>query len=453
MSKVGRNDPCPCGSGKKFKKCCQALEDASAGHRRDENHAVRAALDWLMARYPEETGAALETGFFGPPEEDGDLEFPPQFQGMLQVNSAEWLLTEARLEFEDGDIPTSALYLGPGGPLLTAHGRSWLEEINKRPLSLYEVCQVRPGEGVLVADQLHPEAPELWVRERSGSRNMVQWDILGGRLARQEGDWVFTGALYPFAREDGLALRDEILREMEGVDWQSDLAREVVAVNIIGSWLLSLSGRRPLPTLVDASTQDTIRLTTDHYRVSNWDALESVLAGQADVEGDRASGWIRFVEMGGEMRRSRARLDPKGADALEVSCRTLELADETRKWLARLARTALRFRIREVVDPRSPKVLESAANPRGRKAPVQVPEEVLREFMANLYGNWADAPIPALGDQTPRQAVASEQGRRAVIELLRSYQHAELRRVRDQGGEPFDFGFLWKQLGLDQGGR
>jgi len=22
VSKVGRNDPCPCGSGKKFKKCC-----------------------------------------------------------------------------------------------------------------------------------------------------------------------------------------------------------------------------------------------------------------------------------------------------------------------------------------------------------------------------------------------------------------------------------------------
>lgn len=25
MNKVGRNDPCPCGSGKKFKKCCEAL--------------------------------------------------------------------------------------------------------------------------------------------------------------------------------------------------------------------------------------------------------------------------------------------------------------------------------------------------------------------------------------------------------------------------------------------
>ena len=23
MKKIGRNDPCPCGSGKKFKKCCE----------------------------------------------------------------------------------------------------------------------------------------------------------------------------------------------------------------------------------------------------------------------------------------------------------------------------------------------------------------------------------------------------------------------------------------------
>ncbi|VHO02136.1 SEC-C metal-binding domain-containing protein [Candidatus Rhabdochlamydia sp. T3358] len=24
MNKTGRNDPCPCGSGKKFKKCCES---------------------------------------------------------------------------------------------------------------------------------------------------------------------------------------------------------------------------------------------------------------------------------------------------------------------------------------------------------------------------------------------------------------------------------------------
>jgi tetratricopeptide (TPR) repeat protein len=28
MAKIGRNDPCPCGSGKKYKRCCQAREEA-----------------------------------------------------------------------------------------------------------------------------------------------------------------------------------------------------------------------------------------------------------------------------------------------------------------------------------------------------------------------------------------------------------------------------------------
>ncbi len=28
--KVGRNDPCPCGSGKKFKKCCLKKQDGGA---------------------------------------------------------------------------------------------------------------------------------------------------------------------------------------------------------------------------------------------------------------------------------------------------------------------------------------------------------------------------------------------------------------------------------------
>jgi hypothetical protein len=30
MMTVGRNDPCPCGSGKKFKKCCAAARETAA---------------------------------------------------------------------------------------------------------------------------------------------------------------------------------------------------------------------------------------------------------------------------------------------------------------------------------------------------------------------------------------------------------------------------------------
>lgn len=31
LPKIGRNDPCPCGSGKKFKKCCYAVTETEVG--------------------------------------------------------------------------------------------------------------------------------------------------------------------------------------------------------------------------------------------------------------------------------------------------------------------------------------------------------------------------------------------------------------------------------------
>src|SRR5208283_3289469 len=45
MAKIGRNDPCACGSGKKYKKCCMTRDEAAAP-------AERAAHD-LLARFPD----------------------------------------------------------------------------------------------------------------------------------------------------------------------------------------------------------------------------------------------------------------------------------------------------------------------------------------------------------------------------------------------------------------
>ena len=30
MAKIGRNDLCPCGSGKKYKRCCMARDEAAS---------------------------------------------------------------------------------------------------------------------------------------------------------------------------------------------------------------------------------------------------------------------------------------------------------------------------------------------------------------------------------------------------------------------------------------
>ena len=43
MPKVGRNDPCPCGSGKKYKKCCELKEYAEQQKAiQEENEAWEA---------------------------------------------------------------------------------------------------------------------------------------------------------------------------------------------------------------------------------------------------------------------------------------------------------------------------------------------------------------------------------------------------------------------------
>ena len=38
MSKVGRNDPCPCGSGKKYKKCCEKKANVPFFQKKEIKH-------------------------------------------------------------------------------------------------------------------------------------------------------------------------------------------------------------------------------------------------------------------------------------------------------------------------------------------------------------------------------------------------------------------------------
>jgi len=44
----------------------------------------------------------------------------------------------------------------------------------------------------------------------------------------------------------------------------------------------------------------------------------------------------------------------------------------------------------------------------------------------------------------------TKKGRQAVIELLKDFEIHEARKASREGGEPFDFGFLWKRLGLEK---
>ena len=76
MAKPGRNDPCPCGSGNKYKKCCLAKEEAVAREqlakaeaRRAERAAETAAAYRLHLR---EVKAAIAASLSGAEDTDED---------------------------------------------------------------------------------------------------------------------------------------------------------------------------------------------------------------------------------------------------------------------------------------------------------------------------------------------------------------------------------------------
>ena len=127
MAKVGRNDPCPCGSGKKYKKCCgrtaqanalnevarigykwidmminQTIENAlqANGHTQDQSDRLN-SLNWLC-----DTGDLSNSNLS---DLDLDLELAPQELGIdaeVEVNADE--LEGAHEMTESGDLKADA---------------------------------------------------------------------------------------------------------------------------------------------------------------------------------------------------------------------------------------------------------------------------------------------------------------------------------------------------------
>ena len=464
---VHRDGPCACGSGKKFKNCCLRREQREAQRTGSHATALTRALDWLGVRYPAAVRAAIQSGFAAMADDASPVhpaEIPPELRQMFQINAMEWLVARGEIVIRRQGTPcrlrASDLVLGPGGPLLTPAQRCFLEEMSCRPIRLYEVLESRPGDGFVLKDALDPELPVYSVRERSGSQQLVQWDIFGARLIPFDDRWEIAGSFYSFGTQGPELVQDirEALDELAAA-FPDDEARldRFVERTVIAGWLVHLTTQPPMPQLVDQGSGEPLMLITDHYEVLDWHGLAKALESQSDVDGDRTEGWTRFVSLEGDTRRSLLAINiGETKNRIEPFARTLRFADEGKAWLQQLAGDSIRFLDRELVDPVTILSERDRSSGHGERrvseSPVPPAQQtrMYQEFYERHYRNWADESIPALGDRTPREAVATQSGREAVIELLKQYESGEFRKARAEQRDPVRFDFLWEHVGLDR---
>jgi hypothetical protein len=454
MKKLGRNDPCPCGSGKKYKQCCLRAADTQKAN--DQAEAGPKAIQWLFAKYRQTVYDALDEGFFGGLDDDEYVqlqELPEDVYAGIMVNAMEWLLADGFITLKDQEYRVSELLLGRGGPLFSAEQRQWIELLATMPLRLYEIVDVRQGEGMTLRDVIVPERPLVLVQEKSGSQQANQYDLIAARILPVKDHFELSGAIYSFPRHRSWNVLEELKDELEGVDPDSLLAKEITSVIIPYHWLQLFVGSFEMPQIIDHVTGEPLLFVTDHYRVQDWDALDRALSAEAEIEGSRDEGWSRiFAGEDGLTRRNLSIDAGKRPDRIKVSYHTQLYADEGRPWFETVAGTTVVFVSREISDPKGMLANLQPHEAKASSEPTPLPPEIVTELIGKrireLFVHWADEPLPILNDQTPREAIQTPDGLEQVEFLLHTYEHDEAQQAKAQHRSPVSYDFLWQSLGI-----
>ena len=74
--------------------------------------------------------------------------------------------------------------------------------------------------------------------------------------------------------------------------------------------------------------------------------------------------------------------------------------------------------------------------------------EAIEKRIHQLYADWADQPLPVLGNRTPREAINTPEGLERVKYLIHTYEQSEARQSKDQRRMPASYDFLWRELGI-----
>lgn len=196
---VGRNDPCPCGSGKKFKHCCgkKARKREAENAVASERLSVYLPMRELQMRFVSKRVMPLcdSKMFAAAVERIGIMQDIAGWESNIKTISSVVGDYVAMMDDQFGIPPIKRLLADPGnisGDMLRA-----LEMYRQYRYTWLEVLDAEPGVGLKCRDLLTGE--ELFFMETSLSRSFVvrELTLCVGVGQLPNGTWMALGAISP----------------------------------------------------------------------------------------------------------------------------------------------------------------------------------------------------------------------------------------------------------------
>jgi hypothetical protein len=457
MGRVGPNERCPCGSGKKYKKCCQAKDELRAGFTRGERASALAKLDeWVGNVLGAEDDQAYEELAGNYLEGEEDLPEPWTQEGEAIQNM--WMFFDRPLA--DGRLVVDRFL--EEGPALSASERLFLETVRRSSMHLYEIEDLVPGQSLSLRDVL--EGDRVTVREQAGSRTMNRHEWIAARItpsgaSGQPEIEMGIVPITPFLRNGVLArLTEERARVLKDPETSVEDFYKMLGPVLLHDVLVAQVLHPPIPQLANTDGEPML-WTKVRFEAADPQQLSAALdtlegLERADEEGASVWSWSGRNKDGKPV--SLGRLELRGA-SLTLEANSAERATRGRAILEALSGAGLRHVATTHVDPehslrraiRDPEASQKAAV-QSSSLPPEMNEALVLGFQAAHYRSWLDEPIPALEGKTPRQAVQDPALKPRLITLLHGLEEMYERALKD-GVPAYDSSWMWSELGLEEG--
>ena len=461
----GRNDPCPCGSGKKYKRCCFIKEKVSlttiTPHllQKTSDEVVSMLLEYAEKTYGNESLLeAWDVHWSDVAGETVDSD-NPYLQVFIPWYIFQWYPEEyhSNLRFPSKHTVV-ARFLKENGRKLGNFTQRFLESAQREPLSFWQVEAIEYGKGMLIKDFVLER--ECFVYEDSGTKTIKKWDILFGQVVGLDEEYILaaTGP-YPLQpsmfREYIKGFTDRIKESnshcVNPVDFLEFDVDFVACYKQCVEDLLN----PPIPKLHNTDGQKLVFTITRYaFPREKREEILQKLNSMRNIEcvGDdgEESEFLWIVES----RQKRFERTTKGnirigEDYIQIECnsrsRDREVRTRVENFFGRLIEyegTDYKpFELDELKETTEDPEHEDLDNP---------PEEVSQEFVEmveGLYMRWADDKVPALENQTPKEAVKDPGGRDKVVAMINDWENMDLRDP--ERPFRFDFNKLRNVLGLE----